>query len=96
MQGVQVTEQVFNPHRYIHFTSTAGLHTGCVAILAIMNVRQAPPGSHPILKIQRPNNTSDINTMGAGAAACRLMTEQTASGLFFDSYDLLLLHDIPS
>ena len=96
MQGVQITEQVFNPHRYIHFTATAGLYTGCVAVLTIMNGRQAPPGSHPVFKIQRPYNTADINAMGTGPAACRLMTEQAAAGLFFDSYDLLLFHDIPS
>ena len=74
MQSKKITEEFFDPHRYVQFTATASLHTGRIAVLAIMNNRQAPTGPYPVLKIQCPYNPSDINPMGTARITYRFMT----------------------
>lgn len=58
MQVIQITEQIPEPYRNIQFTAAAGLHTRGIAIFAKMNGRQSSPGSHPVLKIQCPHNST--------------------------------------
>ena len=95
MQVVQLTEQVPDPHRRIQPAATAGIDAGRVAVLAIMDERQAPVRAHPVLKIQRPHDTSHIHPIGTDSTAIRLMAEQTAACLFFDPYHLLFQNASP-
>ena len=95
MQGVQITEQVFNPHRYIQLPAAAGLDTGSVAVSAIMNVRQTAARSYPVLKIQGLHDAPGINPMGTGCAAFRFITKKASTGLFFYSEYLKFKHSSP-
>jgi len=73
MQVIQITEQIPEPYRNIQFTAAAGLHTRGIAIFAKMNGRQSSPGSHPVLKIQRPHNATCINPVRTDLTAFRFM-----------------------
>ena len=95
MQGVQIAEQIFDPHRYIQPAATAGTDAGCFAVLTRMNSRQTPTRPYPVLKIQRPHDASHVNPVGTGRIAFRLMAEQAATGFFFDPY-YLLFQNVPS
>jgi hypothetical protein len=94
MQGVQIAEQIFDPHRYIQPAATAGTDAGCFAVLTRMNSRQTPTRPYPVLKIQRPHDASHVNPVGTGRIAFRLMAEQAAAGFFFDPY-YLLFQNVP-